>query len=96
MGAPHVIPAEGLARIGNIANAERMKNKEGNLTRAVLCTLSGPVPEQVGLVPFGEYTTGKYVPEPMHCYKCQRYGNHKAHRVTDVHSAVDDMKQLSA
>ena len=78
LGLPHAIPEEDLVRLCNIASAERLKNREGCSTKTILCTFSGTVPEHFDLGPFGKFRTRSYVPEPMRCYNCQRYGHHKA------------------
>ena len=78
LGPPPQIPEDDLTRLCNIASAEKLKNREGYSTRTILCTFSGTVPEYVDLGPFGKYRTRPYVPEPMRCYNCQRYGHHKS------------------
>ncbi|XP_066958326.1 uncharacterized protein [Macrobrachium rosenbergii] len=77
VGYPLEMPESQLTSLKNISSAERMKNKEGILTRTILVTFIGPHPQKVDLGIFGQFWVKKYYPEPLRCYRCQRFGHHK-------------------
>ena len=72
------LPEVELTKHQQIITAVRMKNKEGTLTKTMLCTFIGKIPEKVDLGQWGKYTTKPYYPEPLRCFNCQRYGHHKS------------------
>ena len=78
IGFPMDIPEITLTKHSQIIAAERMKNKEGILTKTILCTFTGKVPEKVDLGLWGKFATKTYYPEPLRCFNCQKYGHHKA------------------
>ena len=46
-------------------------------SREILATFRGLVPSQVWLRTWGYFPTEDYTPEPLRCYRCQRYGHHQ-------------------
>ena len=88
MSYPMALPLEPLITYPNVLSAERMKNKFGNLTTAILTTFSGPPPEKVNLGMWGNFRVTEYHPEPLRCYRCQRFGHHKNQCTTDFRCGV--------
>ena len=62
----------------NIKHAKRCVTKDGSPTTQVKVTFVGPVPEVVHSRLFGTYPTHPWVPQPMWCYKCQKFGHHQS------------------
>ena len=85
---PLALPLEPLTKQHNVATAERMKNKYGNLTTAILTTFIGHIPDKVNLGIWGTFRVTRYNPEPLRCFKCQRYGHHKNQCTLDFKCAV--------
>ena len=78
VGFPMDLPETELTKHSQITSAVRMKNKQGILTKTMLCTFTGRIPEKVDLGHWGKFATKTYYPEPLRCYNCQRYGHHKS------------------
>ena len=78
VGFPLDLPESELTKHRQISSAIRMRNKEGTSTKTMLCTFTGRIPERVDLGHWGNFATKTYYPEPLRCYKCQRYGHHKS------------------
>ncbi|XP_064100670.1 uncharacterized protein LOC135211279 [Macrobrachium nipponense] len=78
VGYPLEMPESHLTSAANVTAAIRMKNKQGILTKAVLVTFVGTIPERVDLGVFGRYGVKTYYPEPLRCFKCQKFGHHKS------------------
>ena len=85
---PLALPLEPLLKQENIVAAERMKNKYGQLTTAILTTFIGAVPERISLGIWGTFRTTQYNQEPLRCYRCQRFGHHRNQCTTEVRCAV--------
>ena len=78
VGFPLDMPESELTKHSQISSAARMKNKEGVLTRTMLCTFTGKIPDKVDLGHWGKFATKTYYPEPLRCYNCQKFGHHKS------------------
>ena len=78
VGFPMDLPEAELTKHSQITSAIRMKNKQGILTKTMLCTFIGKIPEKIDLRPWGKFATKTYYPEPLRCYNCQRYGHHRS------------------
>ena len=78
VGYPHHLPVLEICSHPQVLQAERMKNKEGVLTKTVLVTFVGKVPDKLELDVFGKFSIKPYYPEPLRCYNCQKFGHHKS------------------
>ena len=78
VGFPFNLPDSELTKHCQISSATRMRNKEGALTKTMLCTFTGRIPDKVDLGHWGKFSTKTYYPEPLRCFNCQRYGHHKS------------------
>jgi len=47
-------------------------------TRQVLLITNDTPPSEINLGIFGKFQTRAYIPEPLRCFKCQRFGHHQA------------------
>ena len=75
---PLAMDTDDLVGMQNIIQAERMSTRTGKATTSVLVTFEGPAPSCVEYLPFGIFLLRTYNPEPLRCYKCQRFGHHKS------------------
>ena len=79
MGYPHRLPTDLLLRNPQFESAERCQSrKTRDLTRQVVVTVRGPVPASVSLGNWGTFYLRPYTPEPLRCFRCQRFGHHQA------------------
>ena len=78
IGFPFSIPGSELAKHEKIANVERMRNKEGQETKAMLCSFIGDRPETINLGIWGTFKVRVYHPEPLRCFNCQKFWHHKS------------------
>ena len=85
---PLALPLDPLLTLTNIHTAQRMRNKIGLETQSILVTFIGNIPDRVHLGVWGSFRTATYNPEPLRCYRCQRYGHHKNQCTTEVRCAV--------
>ena len=85
---PIALPLDPLLALPNINTAERMKNKFGILTHAILVTFIGTIPDRVELGVWGSFRTTTYNPEPLRCFKCQKFGHHRNQCTTNFKCAV--------
>ena len=68
-----------ITQLPSVISAERCTfGKEKTTTRQVLAVIQGPVPDSLHLGIWGSFQVRKYIPEPLRCYNCQRYGHHQA------------------
>lgn len=77
---PKEFPLEPLSNHQRVIKAERctMPTDKTAKTRQVIITHLGPSPSSINLQTWGKYEVRPYVPEPLRCYKCQRYGHHQS------------------
>ena len=75
---PFSIPGTELAKHEKIAHVERMKNKDGQETNAMLCSFIEEWPDRINLGIWGTYPLRTYYPEPLRCFNCQKFGHHKS------------------
>ena len=80
---PLYIPPTRLLGVAGITQATRCQARvweEGNLktydTRQIQIQMAGPVPDEIDLGLLGKYQVRPFIPEPLRCFKCQRYGHH--------------------
>ena len=68
-----------ITKLPSIISAERCTfGKDKTPTRQVLAVVQGPVTDSLHLGIWGSFQVRKYIPEPLRCYNCQRYGHHQA------------------
>lgn len=78
MGFPLEFSLKMLEHLPNIVSAKRcyyrfLKTE----TWQVLLTIKGDIPSEIDVGNFGIFKTRSYTPEPLRCFKCQRFGHHK-------------------
>ena len=88
IGFPFSIPSSELAKHEKIANVERMRNIEGQETKAMLCSFIGDRPDTINLGIWGTFKVRVYHPEPLRCFNCQRFGHHKSACQSNAKCAV--------
>lgn len=67
----------------NIEEAVRLMGPSKNPTKKVLVTFKGKIPPRVNLGIWGSFPTQTYIPEPLRCKKCQRFGHHTKQCTSD-------------
>ncbi|KAG7163936.1 Nucleic-acid-binding protein from mobile element jockey-like 8 [Homarus americanus] len=76
---PLELPAEVVTKHSKVTKAERCVTSRAKAqTRQVLVDIKGTVPEEVDLGNWGTYKLRPFVPEPLRCYKCQKFGHHQS------------------
>ena len=75
-GFPSAFPLEVLTDHPAIIRATWTGTNTNALTRRVLIICSGALPVTIDLGKFGKYKPKKPNPEPIRCFKCQRFGHH--------------------
>ena len=88
IGFPFSIPGSELAKHERIANVERMRNKEGQETKAMLCSFIGDRPDTINLGMWGTFKVRVYHPEPLRCFNCQKFWHHKSECLSNAKCAV--------
>ena len=88
IGFPFSIPGSELAKHEKIANVERMRNKEGQETKAMLCSFIGDRPDTINLGIWGTFKVRVYHPEPLRCFNCQKFWHHKSECRSNAKCAV--------
>lgn len=79
MGYPLRMPLSILLNHPQVEEATRCQSTRGQMdTRQVLVTLRGDLPPSLTLGNWGTFYLRPYVPEPLRCYRCQRFGHHQA------------------
>ena len=72
MSMDHILQVDGVQK------ATRCQTKDGSPTRQVEVHLLGTKKEQLDLGLWGRFKMRPFVDEPMRCFRCQRFGHHKA------------------
>ena len=88
VGFPFSIPASELAKHGKIVHVERLRNKEGQETKAMLCSFIVERLDRIDLGVWGTFPLRTYYPEPHRCYNCQRFEHHKSTCFSETRCAV--------
>ena len=79
MGFPLRLPPSLLLRHPQVESATRCQtSRTQEDTRQVLVTLRGPLPPSLPLGNWGTFYLRPFTPEPMLCFRCQRFGHHQA------------------
>ena len=87
-GFPFSIPASNLAKHEKIIHVERLRNKEGQETKAMLCSFIGERPDRIDLGVWGTFPVRTYYPEPLRWYNCQKFEHHKSTCFSETRCAV--------
>ncbi|KAG7178173.1 Nucleic-acid-binding protein from mobile element jockey-like 7 [Homarus americanus] len=73
------LPVEVIIRHSKVTKAERcVTTRDKAQTKQVLVDIKGTVPEEADLGNWGTYKLHPFVPEPLRCYKCQKFGHHQS------------------
>ena len=87
-GFSRMLPLEAITEHPKIRNATRMKTRDGQETASILVEIQGPVPSSIRIGFLGTFQIKDYIPEPMRCFKCQRFGHHKAQCTSEIRCAI--------
>ena len=75
MKYPLELDTDLLLRKEFITSAQRCLSKDKQPTRQVIITCVGKAPTSVDLGIWGGFNIRPYVPDPVRCYRCQRWGH---------------------
>ncbi|KAG7178139.1 Nucleic-acid-binding protein from mobile element jockey-like 1 [Homarus americanus] len=79
LGYPLELPVEVIIIHPKVTKAKRcVTTRDKAQTKQVLVDIKGTVPEEVDLGNWGTYKLHPFVPEPLRCYKCQKFGHHQS------------------
>ena len=68
-----------LSRLEEVCTPVRMKSRAGAETKQVSVFFKGEIPKYIDLGSWGRFSVRPFVPEPLRCFKCQRWGHHQRH-----------------
>ncbi|XP_064115246.1 uncharacterized protein LOC135221377 [Macrobrachium nipponense] len=74
---PVNLPIDPIKDLSFVLDATRCTNKAGEPTRKVLVTFQGERPAEVDIPIWGKFPTEEFTPEPLRCFRCQRFGHHQ-------------------
>ncbi|XP_064091564.1 uncharacterized protein LOC135205132 [Macrobrachium nipponense] len=74
---PVNLPIDPIKDLSVVLDATRCTNKAGEPTRKVLVTFQGERPAEVDIPIWGKFPTEEFTPEPLRCFRCQRFGHHQ-------------------
>ncbi|XP_064104982.1 uncharacterized protein LOC135214537 [Macrobrachium nipponense] len=66
-----------IKKLPGVLHADRCLNKAKEPSKKVLVTFQGKRPPFVDIPTWGKYYTEVFTPEPLRCFKCQRFGHHQ-------------------
>lgn len=75
---PIAIAPDEFLKLPQIKTATRCLSRDNTPTLQVKVTMVGPVPTEVRLGIFGKFVVRQWTPEPVRCFRCQRFGHHQA------------------
>ncbi|KAG7157434.1 putative RNA-directed DNA polymerase from mobile element jockey-like 71 [Homarus americanus] len=76
---PLGLPVEVIIKHPKVTKAEHcVTSQDKAQTRHVLVYIKGTDPEEVDLSNWGTYKLRPFVPEPLRCYRCQKFGHHQS------------------
>ncbi|KAK4328283.1 hypothetical protein Pmani_001308 [Petrolisthes manimaculis] len=76
---PIAMPLQPLLNHPKVIEAKHCIHSSGIPTMQIQFTITGPLPPYLKLGNWGTFYTRPYSKEPLRCFKCQRFGHHKAH-----------------
>ncbi|KAK4320735.1 hypothetical protein Pmani_008441 [Petrolisthes manimaculis] len=76
---PIAMPLQPLLNHPKVIEAKHCIHSSGIPTMQIQFTITGPLPPYLKLGNWGTFYTRPYTKEPLRCFKCQRFGHHKAH-----------------
>ena len=74
---PVHMPLTPVQDLPDVINVYRCNSKTKEPLRKLIVTSRKPVPARVNLGVWGSFPTTTFTPEPLRCFKCQRYGHHQ-------------------
>ena len=80
---PQQLTLDPVRRLNNIASVERCTTKTGEPLRKLVVTFRGNTPKRIHLGVWGSFPTSAFTPEPLRCYKCQKFGHHQIRCTSD-------------
>ncbi|KAG7164302.1 Nucleic-acid-binding protein from mobile element jockey-like 2 [Homarus americanus] len=93
---PLELPVEVIIKHPKVAKAERcVTSQDKAQTRQVLVDIKGTVPEEVDLGNWGTYKLRPFVPEPLRCYKCQKFGHHQSRCHKNVRCGICSQSHMT-
>ena len=75
---PIQLPLSAVESLPAVTSVYRCTSKSKEPLRKLVATFRGPVPEKIDLKVWGSFPTATYTPEPLRCYRCQKFGHHQA------------------
>ncbi|KAK3884792.1 hypothetical protein Pcinc_010978 [Petrolisthes cinctipes] len=76
---PIALPLQPILNHPKVIEDKRCIHSSGIPTMQIQFTITGPLPPYLKLGNWGTFYTRPYIKEPLRCFKCQRFGHHKAH-----------------
>ncbi|KAG7166896.1 putative RNA-directed DNA polymerase from mobile element jockey-like 91 [Homarus americanus] len=93
---PLELPVEVVTKHSKVTKAERcVTSRDKAQTRQVLVDIKGTVPEEVDLGNWGTYKLRPFVPEPLRCYKCQKFGHHQSRCHKNVRCGICSQSHMT-
>ncbi|KAG7157175.1 RNA-directed DNA polymerase from mobile element jockey-like 4, partial [Homarus americanus] len=93
---PLELPVEVVIKHSKVTKAERcVTSWDKAQTRQVLVDIKGTVPEEVDLGNWGTYKLRPFVPEPLRCYKCQKFGHHQSRCHKNVRCGICSQSHMT-
>ncbi|KAG7171711.1 Nucleic-acid-binding protein from mobile element jockey-like 3 [Homarus americanus] len=93
---PLELPVEVVTKHSKVTKAERcVASRDKAQTRQVLVDIKGIVPEEVDLGNWGTYKLRPFVPEPLRCYKCQKFGHHQSRCHKNVRCGICSQSHMT-
>ena len=82
---PLQLPLDLVQSLPDVLTVYRCTNKAKEPLRKLIATFRGTIPEKIDLKNWGTFPTANYTPEPLRCFKCQRFGHHQARCASENH-----------
>ncbi|KAG7171036.1 Nucleic-acid-binding protein from mobile element jockey-like 4 [Homarus americanus] len=93
---PLELPVEAVIKHSKVTKAERcVTSRDKAQTRQALVDIKGTVPEEVDLGNWGTYKLRPFVPEPLRCYKCQKFGHHQSRCHKNVRCGICSQSHMT-
>ena len=75
---PIQLPLSAVENLPAVASVYRCTTKTKEPLRKLVAAFRGPVPARIDLGIWGSFPTATYTPEPLRCFRCQKFGHHQA------------------